>query len=61
MNRTTIEKAYVDWDYDDEANGRYKFIVPRSQHDLAVGDKVTVRMLVWDEVQDATIEEVLDD
>lgn len=61
MNRTKIDKACVDWSYDDESNGRYKFIVPRAEHNLAVGDKVTVRMIFWDEVQDAIVDEVHDD
>lgn len=61
MNRTTIDKACVDWSYDDEANGRYKFIVPRAEHNLAVGDVVTVRMLVWNEEQTAIVDEVHDD
>ena len=61
MNRTMIEKACVDWDFDDEANGRYKFTVPRAEHDFAPGDKVTVRMLFWDEVQDGTVDEIHDD
>lgn len=61
MDRTTIDKACVDWEFDDESHGRYKFLVPRSEHDLAVGDKVTVRMLFWDEVQDGTVDEVHDD
>ena len=38
MNRTMIEKACVDWDFDDEDHGRYKFLVARSEHDLAVSD-----------------------
>lgn len=61
MNRTKIENACVDWSFNDKANGLYKFLIPWSEHDLAVGDKVTVRMLFWDEEQDATVDEVHDD
>ena len=61
MNKTRIDKACIDWCFNDDSNGRYKFIVPRAEHDLTVGDKVTVRMLVWNEEQTATIEDVHDD
>jgi len=56
-----IPHVCVDWDFDNDYNGRYKFAVNRSDHAFAVGDKVTICYLVGDEEQEAIIEEVLDD
>ena len=56
-----IPHICTDWDFDDDSNGRYKFTIKRSDHALAVGDKVAVRYLVDGEELQATVDEVLDD
>lgn len=56
-----IEKTFVDWDWDEDSEGRYKFTVRREDHDFAVGDHVVVRYLVDGEEKRGTVTAIHDD
>lgn len=59
--RVEFSCLYLDWEFDEDEFHRYKFSIKKSNHDLAIDDKVLLCADGRPACQYATIAEILDD